>query len=51
MLLDSCENTVIFVAALNPKEFVKFKVAEVHDVNHNTKIYRYAARFILVSCN
>lgn len=27
--------------ALNPKEFVKFKVAEVHDVNHNTKVYRF----------
>jgi hypothetical protein len=32
--------TLVFVAALNPKEFVKFKLAEVHDVNHNTKVYR-----------
>ena len=30
----------MFVAALNPKEFVKFKLAEVHDVNHNTKVFR-----------
>ncbi|KAG0579970.1 hypothetical protein KC19_4G139000 [Ceratodon purpureus] len=28
-------------SALNPKEFVKFKLAEVHDVNHNTKVYRF----------
>lgn len=27
--------------ALNPKEFVKFKVSEVRDVNHNTKLYRF----------
>lgn len=32
--------TGINVAALNPNEFVKFKLAEVRDVNHNTKVYR-----------
>ncbi|KAG0590923.1 hypothetical protein KC19_1G136000 [Ceratodon purpureus] len=34
--------------ALNPNEFVKFKLAEVRDINHNTKVYRYAFRNILV---
>ncbi|KAG0629793.1 hypothetical protein M758_1G130800 [Ceratodon purpureus] len=28
--------------ALNPNEFVKFKLAEVRDINHNTKVYRFA---------
>lgn len=48
-MLQYFELTVISVAALNPKEFVKFKVAEVHDVNHNTKIYRSASRCILMN--
>lgn len=32
--------TGINVAALNPNEFLKFKLAEVRDINHNTKVYR-----------
>jgi len=29
------------MAALNPKEFIPFKLKSVETLNHNTKVFRY----------